>query len=147
MSDIDVLSHEYKTSSDLSTSLNSAIIAAKRLRYGLPGSETLTKETIRSYQNFLSGFLVGFSRLMSDQVEDECETKVEETTIPGSLVEKARTLKQTILPRYLKDLKEAVRRLNLGFNNLTDDDILLLDELCRMSDSETSSLFRKLWRK
>jgi len=144
MSDIDVLSHEYKTSSDLSTSLNSAIIAAKRFRYGLPGSETLTKEEIRSYQDFLSGFLVGLSRLMSDK---EGEAEVEEPTIPGSLVEKARTVKQTVLPHYLKDLKEAVGRLNLGFQHLTEEDIRFLDELCRMSDAETSSLFRRLWRK
>jgi hypothetical protein len=147
MSDIDVLSHEYKTSSDLSTSLNSAIIAAKRLRYGLPLSDTLTKGEIRSYQNFLSGFLVGLSRLMSDKGEGEWEAKVEEPTIPGSLVEKARNLKQTVLPHYLKDLKKAVERLNLGFQHLTEEDIRLLDELCRMSDAETSSLFRRLWRK
>ena len=147
MSDIDVLSHEYRTISDLATSLNSAIIAAKRLRHKLPGSETLTEENIRSYQEFLSGFLAGLSRLMSAQGGEKQEAELKEPAIPGSLVGKVMSVKRAMLPYYLKDLKEAVEHLKSGFQNLTEEDIRLLDELCSMSDAETSSVFRRLWRK
>lgn len=147
MSDIDVLSHEYKTISDLATSLNSAIIAAKRLRHHLPSSESLTRESIRSYQEFLSGFLAGLLRLISTQGKEEEQAKVEEPIIPGSFVEKVKVAKQTLLPHYLEDLKEVTKHLEDGFQCLTEEDIRLLDELCSISDSETSSVFRRLWRK
>ena len=147
MSDIDVLSHEYKTSSVLSTSLNSAIMAAKRLQYGLPGRETLTEEKIRSHQEHLLTFLVGLLRLMSARGEEERETEAKGHIIPGSLIEKIRSIKRTTLPYYLKDLEEAAAHLAKGFQHLTEEDINILDELCKMSDAETSSLFRRLWRK
>lgn len=147
MSDIDVLSHEYKTISDLATSLNSAIIAAKRLRYHLPSSKSLTREEIHSYQEFLSVFLSGLLRLISIQGKEEEQAKVEEPIIPGSFVEKVKVAKQTLLPHYLEDLKEVTKHLEDGFQCLTEEDIHVLDELCSISDAETSSVFRRLWRK
>lgn len=147
MSDIDVLSHEYKTISYLATSLNSAVIESKRLLYSLPGSESLTKEDIRSYQDFLSEFLAGLSRLMSIREDKEPEARAKEPMIPASLVEKVKVAKQTLLPHYLDDLKEVTKHLEQGLQCLTEEDIRLLDELCSISDAETSDLFRRLWRK
>jgi hypothetical protein len=148
MSDIDVLSHEYKTISDLAMSLNSAVTAAKRLRYKLPGSKSLTPENIRSYQEFLSAFLVSLSHLISaTRVKEETRAGVKEPIIPGAFVGKVKVAKQTLLPHYLGDLKEVVKHLEDGFQCLTEEDIRLLDELCSMSDAETSSVFRRLWRK
>jgi len=148
MSDIDVLSHEYKTISDLATSLNSAVMAAKRLRYKLPGGKSLTTENIRSYQEFLSAFLVGLSRLISiTQVKEETQAGVKEHIIPGSFVGKVKVAKQMLLPHYLEDLREVAEHLEDGFQCLTEEDIRLLDELCSISDAETSSVFRRLWRK
>lgn len=147
MSDIDVLSHEYRTVSHLASSLNSAVIEGKRLRYGLPGSGSLTREDISSYQHFLSGFLASLSRLVAIEENEESEAQTGEPIIPASLVEKVKTAKQTLLPYYIDDLKEVTKHLEEGFECLTEEDIRLLDELCSISDAETSNLFRKLRRK
>ena len=43
MSDVSVLSHAYKTASELSQSINQAVIALKKVHLDLPGAEAISR--------------------------------------------------------------------------------------------------------
>lgn len=147
MSELGVLSHGYKTSSHLSEQINKATIIVKKLFYKLPGYELIDKRDIESNIENLCDILLGIEDLLLLKKPRNFHGEEVERGIPGSFIEKIRGAKSGELNFYIQDLKEVQTHLESGINKVTDKDIKFLDELCALADSETSRIFREMWRK
>jgi hypothetical protein len=147
VSELSVLSHEYKTASDLSQAINTALIAIKKLRLGLPGAEGITPEELECSRSRLVEILEAVMDLLTPaETGPQRATRDAVARVPGALVTRLRTRRQGDLAYYLEELEGAATRLRQGVLALTDADLDLLDELAAAADAETSSVFRRLMR-
>jgi hypothetical protein len=65
MGDVSVLSHEYKAASELSHTINQAVIALKKTCWGLPGAEAITPEQVDTHRHCLAALLEAFAALLA----------------------------------------------------------------------------------
>ncbi len=144
MSDLSVLSQEYKRYSDLARSLTADLILLKRLRFRLPGSDVITEEEEHASTVRLAGFVRAVENALSK--EEEALPK-EIPRLPGALIERIQETYGGTLPRFRDDLRALEQRLSCDEATLTDDDMDLLDNLINAVHGETSNVFSRLWRK
>ncbi len=147
MSEVSVLSHEYKTASDLSQAINTALIAIKKSRLGLPGAEDITPEELECSRSHLVEILEAVMDLLTlAETGPQRATQDAVARVPGALVTRLRTRRQGDLAYYLEELEGAAVRLREGLEALTETDLDRLDELAATADAEASSVFRRLMR-
>jgi hypothetical protein len=145
MSDLSVLSHEYKTASELSQAINRALITLKKVQHGLPGADAIPPEEIETSRRTLAEIL-GVIAVLLDPVRAEELDNAAALRVPQSLVSRLRAERRGDLAYYLDDLTAAAGRLGERDGELTDEDLALLDQVGAAADTETSGLFRRLMR-
>ena len=147
MSEVSVLSQEYKTASELSRALNGALIVLKKVRLGLPGAETITADEVERSRHCLSEILAALRQLVKPaQAGHSRATQDAVARVPGALVTRLREERRGDLDYYLEDLDGIAERLREGVGALTEADVERLDALAAVADAETSSVFRRLMR-
>ncbi len=147
MSEVSVLSQEYKTASDLSRDLNSALITLKKVRLGLPGAETIPPDDVERSRRCLSDILDAIRQLLQPAGADHPRAMQDAAArVPGALVTRLRVERQGDLHYYLEDLAGMATRLRDGVEALTAADLERLDVLAAAADTETSNVFRRLMR-
>lgn len=144
MSDVSVLSHEYKTASELSQSINQALIVLKKTCLRLPGAEAVTPEELDTSQHQLAEILTALRIHLSGTAK--MGGKATSVRIPGSLVSRLRAQRRGDLAYFLADVEQAAARLRQRPGKLTEGDLAVLDQIAAASDAETSSVFRRLMR-
>jgi len=145
MSDMSVLSHEYKTASELSQQISTALILLKKVYYHLPGAEAVTPEELDSHLLALANILTALVGLLTVP-RPQNATSAHAVTIPEALVVRLQTERRGELIYYLDDLARVADRLRTKCMNLDDKDLALLDQLATAADAEASSMFRRLMR-
>lgn len=145
MSDVSVLSHEYKTTSELSQTLNSNLIVLKKEYWGLPGAENISVEQLETSRRRLAEILSAIISLLDPARARGMEVAYA-ARVPGALVARLRTERRGDLAYYLEDLEQLATRLREGSPRLTDPDFALLDHLASVADAEASGVFRQLMR-
>jgi hypothetical protein len=143
MSDLSVLWHEYERCEDLTRQMTADVIALKRARYQLPGSDELTKEERRASTKRLRDIVGAIAAALSSSPEGN-EARL---WLPGALVEQIRQTHGGLLPRFVEDLRTLHQHLSQGEAALTERDVALLDDLGNSVHTETSRVFQCLWRK
>lgn len=143
MSDVSVLSHEYQTASELSQTLNRALITLKKARLRVPTSETITVGQTRKSQRHWAETLVALSKLLDPEASNVDGSTIQ---IPGSLVARLRQDRRGDLAYFMEDLGQTIKRLESDLSGLTDSDIALLDHVAAAADAEASRVFRRLMR-
>ncbi len=144
MSDVSVLSHEYKTASELSRSINDAVIELKKARN--EGSEACWRETAEDRRR-MSDILLALASLLSPLGEGDSTGNEEVARVSGALVSRIRSDKGGALPYYIDDLRSVAKRLRDECGEPTQADMSLLDELAAASSAETSRVYRRLMRR
>ncbi len=146
MSDVSVLSHEYKATSGLSQDINSALIVLKKVRLDLPGACEISPEQVESSRSCLVEILTALERLLTparaSQVDGATAARV-----PGALVARVQAERRGDLAYYLEDLRRAAAHLRDSVSAVTEADFALLDGLALAVDAETSRVFRRLMRR
>jgi hypothetical protein len=145
MGDVSVLSHEYKAASELSQTINWAVIALKKVRLGLPGAEAITPEQLDTHRRCIAELLDAFVALLAFTGAHGLDEAIA-ARIPGALVARLQAERRGDLAYYLDDLQQAVARVRQGPAQLTAGDFVLLDQLAAAADAETSNVFRRLMR-
>ena len=147
MSEVSVLSQEYKTASDLSQRLNVALITVKKSHLRLPGWEAIDPHELNRQQRHLADAVSAIRFLLAPD-RPRSPGNVEDVTsaVPGALVAQLRAARQGDLDYYLQDLEEVEAHLRKGVDTLTTCDLGRLDELGTAADLQTSSVFRRLMR-
>ena len=145
MSDVSVLSHQYKAASELSQTINRAVIALKKACLDLPGAEIITPEQCDAHRHCLVELLEAFIALLAppgaQHLDDASAARV-----PGALMVRLQAKRRGDLAYFLDDLERVAARLRQEPVQMTTADFDLLDQLAAAADAETSSLFRRLMR-
>lgn len=146
MSDVSVLSQEYKTASELSHTLSQALIVLKKVHYALPGADTISPEERLQSQQHLAEIVASLIPLL-----DATPAKPPDITataqIPGAFVVHVQEKRRGNLPDFIEDLTSMVARLHEGQAALIEEDFVLLDQLASIADAEASRVFRRLMRR
>jgi hypothetical protein len=145
MSDLSLLSHEYRQASELSKSISHTLILLKTLHYGLPfDSQKITIEQITNTRKNFADFLDTLAKLFnSDEI---CNSVSMTKQISGTLIERLRKKHQGDLPYFLEDLHQVVGRLRQDSFKLTEEDFALMDQIAACADAESSNIFQRLMR-
>jgi hypothetical protein len=141
MSDLGILSNEYRQASELSTSLSDALILLKKVYYKLSESNTVTAEKIDLTRNQLSNFLDALISYLSPDKNSELTIS---KYITKSLIKRLRDKHQGNLVYYLEDLQKLSNYLQESSLVLSENDFKLLDEIAACIDAETSSVFQRM---
>lgn len=148
MSDVSVLSHEYKTASELSQTLNDALILVKKAHWALPGAGEISEEALANARTSLANIVATIAQLLgAPDVGEEAPEALSAPAVSGGLVSRVREEHSGDLAYFLEDLAALALRLRGPSARLTDADLRLLDELASAADAETSNVFRRLMRK
>jgi hypothetical protein len=145
MSDMSVLSHEYKTASDLSQSITNALIILKKARYSLPGVEMIDSDQLNSSLYDMAEILTALANLLNVS-RPQYFRGANTLQIPGALIVRLQTERRGDLAYYLDDLSRVAAQLQNDPLRLSDEDLALLDHLAMLADAEASSVFRRLMR-
>lgn len=145
MGDVSVLSHEYKAASELSQTINQAVIALKKTCWGLPGAEAITPAQVDMHRHCLAALLEAFAALLAPAGAHRLD-EMTAANIPGALIARLHAERRGDLAYYVDDLQHLVARLREGPAWLAPGDFDLLDQLASAADAETSSVFRRLMR-
>ena len=144
MSDVGVLSQEFRTASELARELTRNLIIVKKVDEGLPGANAISPQTALDARRRLAGIAgsVG-GRLDSPKASESIDGA---PPIPSALVARLREDRRGDLPYYLADLRRVKHRL-LQNVTLERDDFSLLDQMAEAAELEASSIFRRLMRR
>jgi hypothetical protein len=145
MSDMSVLSHEYKTASELSQHISTALILLKKVYYHLPGEEAVRSKELDHHRHALATILTTLVGLLTVP-RPEPVTSTLGVSIPETLVMRLQAERQGDLIYYLDDLARVAERLREQPFQLDDADLALLDQLATVADAEASSVYRRLMR-
>lgn len=145
MSDMSVLSHEYKTASELSQRISTALILLKKVYYHLPGEEAVTPEELDSHRQALATILTTLVGLLTVP-RPELVPSALTVSIPETLVMRLQAERRGDLIYYLDDLARVAERLREQPLQLEEVDLALLDQLATVADAEASSVYRRLMR-
>lgn len=146
MSDVSVLSQEYKTASELSHTISQALIVLKKVHYALPGADTISSEERLQSQQRLVEIVAALIPLLDAPPAKPLD--VEATVqIPGAFVVHVQDKRRGNLPDFIEDLTALVARLRAGPAALIEEDFALLDELASIADAEATRVFRRLMRR
>lgn len=145
MSDMSVLSHEYKTASELSQQISTALILLKKVHYHLPGEEAVTPEALDLHKRALATILTTLVGLLTVPRPQQV-TGALSASIPETLVMRLQAERRGDLIYYLEDLARVAERLGEPALPLDEGDLVLLDQLATVADTEASSVYRRLMR-
>ncbi len=145
MSDVSVLSHEYQTASELTRSINDALITLKRVTLQLPGSSDIASDTLRAGADHLAQIVETLISLL-DPAAEACVTGAVPSRIPRSLVGRLQRDRRGDLPYYVDDLRHLASCLRTKSLQLTDPQLALLDQLAAAAEGEAAGVFRRLMR-
>lgn len=146
MSDLSVLSHEYKTAADFSKEINEALILLKKIWLGLSDTGEVGTDEVEQVRQSLARILQGLIALLAPAASRPEELK-DIMRIPGSVISKLREERGGDLEYYLEDIKHTAAVLDDPRLELTEQDFALLDHLAAAADAQSSYLFRRLMRK
>lgn len=148
MGDVSVLSHEYKTASELSQALNDALILLKKSHWALPGASEISAETLAAARSSLANIVAALAQLLRASTGDEGAQQASAgAPVSGGLVSRLREEHSGDLAYFLDDLGALAAKLREPAQSLSDTNLGLLDELATAADAETSNVFRRLMRK
>lgn len=144
MSDVSVLSHEYKAASDLSHVISDTLIVLKKAYFALPGVSEDDSNSLEERGHQLADILVRLQNLIGDS---QIKPIADVPPIPESLVARLRREHGGSLSYYIDDLHRVADRLTSGLPKLQERDLQLLDELASVTDAEASRVFRQMMRR
>ena len=146
MSEVSVLSHEYKTASELSRAVNDMVIALKKEHYGLSSGDPSARDGLAAQRQHLSDILITLAGLLDPDGKGEVDQSAA-AQVSGALLTRLRAEKGGELAYYVDDLRSTTSRLRREACKLTDSDLARLDSLAATASAEASRVYRRLMRK
>lgn len=146
MSDVSVISHEYKKIAELSQAINQSLIVLKKVQLGIQAAQSIPQHDIDVAARLLAETAEALVSLLGPTGGSELKGSVM-MRVPGELVERIRTVHRGDLAYYLDDLQKTADRLRKSPIDLKETDFTRLDQLASFADAEASRVFRRLMRK
>jgi len=144
VSDISILSQEYKTSAELAERVNQALIVLKKAHMELPGWEAIGEEELAMSKEWMLGVLT----TLATQLETRSGHQASEgIVLPGPLVTRLRAERRSDMTYYLEELRLTASHLREGVSSLGMEDLTVFEQIATAADAETSTVFRRLMRR
>jgi hypothetical protein len=147
MSDLGLLSHQYRELAEVARQLRHWAVQVKRAYHDLPPADGDTEADLTAALSELS-IVTAFLRDVVD-LKDEGAWPVrwlEAPPVPAALVARLRETHSTDRSLYVIQLGRLVKRLDQGIGALTERDIGLLDEIIKAAGADANEVFRRLMR-
>ncbi len=144
MSEISVLSHEYKTAAEFSQRFNRALIQVKKYSLDFIAKDAQVQAESIVYRNELALVLEDIIHLLNPQKERSLNSA---KWIPGSLIAHLSKERRGDLDNFLADLEQLSSKLRHPEARLSEEDFNLLDIIAAAADAQTSQVFRRMMRK
>lgn len=144
MSEISVLSHEYKNAAEFSQRFNRALIQVKKHSLDLNERDATAPEEAIVYRGELALVLEGIIQLLKPEKGERSESA---RWIPGTLIAHLLGERRGDLDDFVGDLERLAQELRDPEGHLSAEDFELLDSLAGDADDQTSQVFRRLMRK
>ncbi|MDJ0800296.1 MAG: hypothetical protein QNJ51_26395 [Calothrix sp. MO_167.B12] len=145
MSGIGIISQEYKNTASLFKTLNESIILLKKHHFQLKSAANITTTEISDAREKLANILGQVvAQLNENNLPEDSEQYLPQ--VPPFFIKRLQEQHKGNIDWYKDDLEEVQQILNDG-QQLTDEFINRLDELCEQLDAETTRLYRKLRRR
>jgi hypothetical protein len=146
MSQVSVLSQEYKTASELSHTINTFVIDLTKARRRVPYSGADGEDGLIAERTHVAEILITLAGLL-DPDNSQVLNGHSASEVSGALVARLREEKSGELASYVADLRETASRLSENPCLLTDAHLAILDRLAAVASAETSRVYRRLMRK
>lgn len=146
MSDVSVLSLEYRTASELSEAINALLVTLKKARLGIEDQDAEAQARFAEARDRLGQILDTLVVLLDDDSRARVSGAVA-AQIPGAFVNHLLQERYGDIEWYLADLTRISQGLKADWRYLTDKDVERLDHLATVADAETSGVFRQLMRR
>lgn len=145
MSGIGIISQQYENTANLFKALNQSIILLKKHHLKLASAEHITEQELLAARQTLAIILKQVVAQISEKnafplIENEL------SQIPPFFIKRLQEKYKGNLEWYVEDIQELQQNLSHR-QPLTNECIARLDELCAQLDTETTRLYRKLWRR
>lgn len=147
MSDLGLLSHQYRELADLARQLKQWAVQVRCAYHDLPASETDDAPDL----TIAMSELAQVTRFLADVVDLESEGAWPEhwlanPPVPTALVERLRDAHAHDRPLYIRQLTRLAEHLEQGGEALTDRDMSLLDSIVLAAGADANAVFRRLMR-
>jgi hypothetical protein len=144
MSEVSVLSHEYKNAAEFSQRFNRALIQVKKCSLDLIEDDSPAQEGSIASRKELASVLEEFIHLLNPQQGQRTDSA---KWIPGTLIAHLLKQRRGDLDNFLDDLERLAAKLRDPGASLSQEDFNLLDGIAAAADAQTSQVFRRLMRK
>lgn len=142
MSEIGIISQEYKNTAGLFQKINQAVIVLKK---DFHSGNSIAVENVNNAKSLLANVLANILMQLGDSLTDIAFDD-ELISIPPFFIQRLQEHRQGDLEWYMEEIKEL--QLQLKENKILDEDSLnTLDDICGQLDAETTKLYRKMRRR
>lgn len=144
MSDLGLLSHQYRAMAELSRQLRHKVLYVKRTYYDLPIEipEELNSEPVKSDLKQVALFLSAVVSLNEEQ--DWPDEWADNPPLPSTTVYYLRKKHEAELPRFEQRLDHLAKSLDSDIKSLSERDIALLEEFAQAANLDTNMVFGRL---
>ncbi len=147
MSDLGLLSHQYKELAELARQLKHWAVQVRRVYHSLPAPETHEASDLTTAKTELARV----ARFLADVINCEDEGAwpkhwLVAPPMPTALVERLRDAHAYDRPLYVKQLARLAEHLDQDPEALTDRDMSLLDGIVLAASADANAVFRRLMR-
>jgi hypothetical protein len=143
MSEISALAHEYRAASQLSETMNRALIGVKKSEGTASSDEVLDSGELIRARDSLADIVRSLVAALSSRRDDGLRTSRD---IPPAVIQTLLKRHSGELNYYIDDLKGLESHLTAA-ERLPESDLILLDQIVTTIDKETAQVFRRLMRK
>ena len=142
MSDMSSLSHNYASTTDFSHHLNKAVLLLKKKYLG--SGKGIADSDFAEACALVAGMVRRLLERMGASVGRS--DSLEMVVIPEDVLTRMEEKQRGNLEYFMDDLAKLNETLSRG-DDLTAQEIELLDSICEVADASASATFRKLWRR
>lgn len=146
MSNLGVFSHRYSSMSDLSREINDAAIVIKKAHYNLAGKKDISPTQLADSRKYLIDIFINLVKNIQPEIHDFDSEIKKPIQLPISFIDHVKNSNKSEMTYFIEDLKKIINHLKKD-QNLSLQDLKILDKMCSIMDEETSASFRKFWRK
>jgi len=146
MSNLGVFSHRYSSMSDLSREINDAAIIIKKAHYNLAGKKDISPTQLAESRQYLIDVFINLMKNIQPEIHDFDSEIKKPIQLPISFIDHVKNSNKSEMTYFIADLKKIITHLEKD-QNLSLQDLKILDKMCSIMDEETSASFRKFWRK
>jgi len=146
VSNLGVFSHRYSSMSDLSREINDAAIVIKKAHYNLAGKKDISPTQLADSRKYLIDIFINLVKNIQPEIHDFDSEIKKPIQLPISFIDHVKNSNKSEMTYFIEDLKKIINHLKKD-QNLSLQDLKILDKMCSIMDEETSASFRKFWRK